>query len=217
MAQVFNNFEEGSDGVAITTGNSGGSGSDAFTQVDVTATYDNDHVYAGALAGKMGDTSGLQWDSSTPIGEQPDIWGEVFLYLTSAPTFHSDFFVSTSGSWGSGGIEILDNLKVRVLDNVTSLFDSTNTIPLDQWVRLVFHCVNEVDGNDGVMEVFIYITGDLTVPDESYSNTTCNTGVGGGAGYDVYALSIDTSAGETWVDDIRFYTEAAPLLEGTWG
>lgn len=222
MTTLFNNFQEGSSGTTVTTGNSSGAdGSNAFDGVTIGSSAVVAFSSTEAISGH-GET--LSCKISTPstattafvdwlgsIGATPPaIYFRAYLYFTANPSAqHRLFFVSTAGSTNfSAQLNSSGKLIVAYGSSGTNFVVFTATIPLNAWFRVegfvIFSAtVGQVSGS-------LYDTIDSTTATETHTSTaTLNTGTSGTTTASFGCSSSLASVGPFYMTDIGLSTTGA--------
>lgn len=213
MTVLVNNFEEGTSGTTISTGNSGGSGSNAFDGVSIgtscTLTFDNTHAAHGSLALKvaLGATAAsdyVLW--STSLGSVTQAWFRQYLYFTATPST----FPYVMGFQESGGTTVaamsVNGSGNLVFDDSTFTAQITTTaaIPLNQWFRIEGFVVGSA--TVGQLSLSLYDTMDSTSATETHTTgATLNTA--GQVGQVSFGQLFSQGTSTTWwVDDVGVST-----------
>lgn len=209
---LTNNFEEGTNATAITTGNSGGVGENAFDFVNATnaavANYSSTQAAHGTLSGQFSTstTAGqgdVGWTSSFN-GTYTTFNGRVYIYLTAYPAAQ-DSIVQIRGSGGSsaGGIQIdTTGHIVAQTPAFATAFTFTNAIPLNTWYRIAWAMTAGAAGA-AYFAVSTYV-GDSPGAFESHSDNTSAWGGTGGVGeVDFGWTNAHVSQPIMYLDDIQ--------------
>lgn len=187
-ARRGNTFEGGSNGVNITTGNSGGLSGDAFQDIavgaDSTQVYDSTLFYKGAVSAKIAAGLTLAYVGyTTLIGTQTSIYGRTYLYLdTALPTqsiaIASTLFNDGVSSVACGRIAINGAGRLRLLDQAgvqqaISPNNASGIVPVAQWVRLEWRFVGSP--TTGSIEVKLFLDPTSVTPDSTTTATNIDT------------------------------------------
>lgn len=174
MSLVTNTFEGGSNGAAVTAGNSGGASGNAFDAVvaGVSLTYANSPA-RGSLSGRCEGSvaqgaSYVSW--ATSRGTLTESFDRFELYAASAPGSAVGLWQTLSGGAAKG------RLRVNT-DGTISLLDTSGTqralvatpIPTNQWVRIEVHIIHSL--TVGQLEVRLYSNPDSTSITDSAATT----------------------------------------------
>jgi hypothetical protein len=180
---VTNDFEGGTNGVAISTSNAGGIGNTQFDQVTATATclvnFDNTHPGHGSL-GMLCQTGGTAGEAyvmwSTALGgATATVWLRAYLYMTANPGTQTRLFRWLNVSTVRGSVQITTTGKLLISDSAgTGVGTMTNSVPLNQLVRVEAQCTG--DPSAGVLEVKLFDSPESTSPLETVTATAQNTG-----------------------------------------
>ncbi len=181
---VTNDFEGGSNGVAITISNAGGAGNTQFDQVTATATclanFDTTHPGHGTLGMlcQTGGTTGeayAMWSTALTGGPFVTLYLRAYLYLTANPGTQTRLFRWLNVSTVRGSVQLTTTGKLLISDAAgTGVGTSTNSVPLNQLVRVEARCTG--DAAAGVLEVKLFDSPESTTPLETVTATAQNTG-----------------------------------------
>lgn len=177
---LSNTFEGGSNGVTVSTANSGGASGNAF---DVVTTSD-DFTYTTStfMHGAVGATSngdanaqaGPGWQS-TSMGTPINLYGRFYMFRAATPSEQQRvvrWFNSIGGTEG-GRISWHTDGKVYSFDSTLVVPPSSSfTLTANQWIRFEFNIF--CDGSAGIIEVKCYV-GDSTSEIGTYTRTGLNT------------------------------------------
>lgn len=223
---LTNSFEGGTDGTTITTGNSGGASGNAFDGVnfDNTGTpgvvaYSNVQKKAGSLSarircGSVAAITGFQW--STSRGTLTDDFVRAYFYLTNAMTFNEVIVRWFSGALADvGRIRWLASNNIDIIDNAgTQMAQSTNTMSLNQWVRLEaqHHC--STTATFITVKLFTGANVDGVTPDDTFG--TANTFTGPSATSGRVDMGIPQAQGADPSSSGFLYVDDAAAGGATW-
>jgi hypothetical protein len=177
---AYNDFESGSNGTSVTTGNSGSTLANAFDSISTgsgSLTYTNSPAAAhGSLAAASGTSSNstvnMAWSTSMP--NLRTVFGRANVYLTGSPSANMRFFQTMNGGNVVACIGISTSLKLRVFNGGGTVFSlSTMTLPTNQWFRVEWVIYNTTADTHSTVMIYSDITS--STPDEvnvSGSNTS---------------------------------------------
>lgn len=142
---VANYAEGGTDGVAVTTGNSGGGSGTAFGAVTGTWTFSNVQAFEGVLSYRSAQVGGTAQALQVPLGTAAtSAVHTVAQYLTAFPA--SSFIVIkglTAGFGASWRIDVTAAGLVRIRNSAnTQVAESVAAISINQWWRFKITVVN---------------------------------------------------------------------------
>ncbi len=179
---VTNDFEGGTNGVAITTANAGGVGNTQFDQVTVSAgdgavNFSNAHPGHGSLGMlcQTGATLGeayVSWIGALG-GATGTIWLRAYLYLTANPGTQTRLLRWLNVGNVRGSVQISTTGKLLTTDFGGAGGTMINSIPLNQLVRVEAFCTG--DGTAGVLECKLFDSPESNSPLETITNTALNT------------------------------------------
>jgi hypothetical protein len=203
-----NNFEGGTNGVSVSSGNSGGVSGDPFFTVNIvaggTVAYDNTRSAHGANSVQIatGATSGANWMIWRVAPTTLTRWFREYLYFPANPSGSSAIVLKAEIVGGGGQvcvITVTTGGKLQALDaNNASIFVTTASIPLNQWFRIEGFITG--DAAAGQVELKLFSSMDSTVPTETQTSAaTVNTRtVAGQWDWGTFGANI----GPYWIDDI---------------
>lgn len=201
---LTNNGEGGSNGSAITTGNSGGASGNAWDSILAaagTCAYDNTQTAHGALS-LTHSTSGtaaslqLQWEAST--GNPARMWGRYYYRYTSTTLTLDLHRVRNSSGSQVGRLTVASSTGFLQLRNGgnTVVATSSTALSTGTWYRI------EWDFQPGSVTNTAWIyAADSVVPLEtvsassSYGSTDCGQ-------FHLGNLSSQANVGQRWFDDV---------------
>lgn len=211
------NFETGTNGNAVATGDAGSV--TAWNVVNAGGTtplpYDNTHVAHGLLAAKLFSASSpntyMAW--TTPFGTETDHYGRIYLYLTAVPGTNkwvglAHPFSSTSAC---AHLYINPTGHIEIRDSANAVkATSTNVVALNQFIRVEWHYIHST--TVGQVEVKYFATADSATVTETIT-TTANLNTLASAdsiriGQEVAGLGIMSTA--VWLDNIVANATAYP-------
>jgi hypothetical protein len=215
------NFAEGQTSGTTATqgsgGNTGGGSGDYFDTISGagTPTFDSTHAAHGGNAYKIvtGGTAALcvlQW--AAQLGGTPSTaFARLYVYRTANPSGASQ---APARFLTSGGVQVArlafttaGKIIFNDAANTTQL-TSTNTIPLNQWIRI--ECMVVCSATVGQLEFKLFSAADSTTATET-KTSAASLNTTGPIGQIQYGITGATFANETyWIDDIGF-SDAAYL------
>ncbi len=213
MAVRSNSFEGGSDGVAITSGNSGGLSGDAFTSVFGSTPLFTNVQKRQTMAYRLVDPTGATGVRWTGIaGGTNDMWARAYLYLTAYPTTNPLMFIygQTAANTGAGAlsVELGGHLRARNTGGgvAGAAPEGSVLISLNQWVRCEMRLRPGSAATTGQIEWRLFNTADSTTADE-----TQNSPVDCGADIDGFRYGLGGGSGPTspftvYLDDVYLST-----------
>lgn len=189
---ALNTAEGGTDGVAVTTGNSGGTSGNAWDAVAGSSNgssikYSATQKYSGALSYQFnngtiqGSSTYVAWSPPT-VGSRTKIGGRAFVWIPSRMT--ASFYLDIIGWWQAG---VQFNGYIRVNDDGTRtrlvVGDHNDVLALGSvavniasWFRVDFYIVTATAG--GKIQAQLFNTPGSVNPDETVllAASTTNTG-----------------------------------------
>jgi hypothetical protein len=203
-------FEAGANGNTITT--AGGEG--AATPFDVitigttgSVAYSNAQFAHGGLSALVaqGGTNGQSYVSwTTAFGTVTDHYGRIYIYMTANPAVQNAILRIQGGASQAARIDITTAGKIAGLDSASSALwtTTTNSVALNQWVRIEYHIVHSATVGQG--EVKLFNSADSATPTETQIGAANKNTL---ASADTYKLGIGISVGTqqnntVWFDDV---------------
>ena len=212
MTTITSGFEQGPDGTAVTTANSGGGGDTAFDLVfagtGASVTYDSTYSAHGTLAAACATTTSsgqakAEWQP-TALGSPSisKLWFRCYFYFASLPASNCGIAeVLTSGGTECARLIVTSGGVLEFLDSAhATQLTSANTVPAGAWFRVEGYCVG--DASAGQLEFRLFLTPDSVTPDETQtSGSALNTT--GTIGEASFGLAGFAPAGTSvWIDDV---------------
>ena len=200
-ALLLNNFEQGSNGVAVTPANSGGPASNNFELATGTVTYDGAQAAHGLLSMRAdlaaGTTSGVFWNTS--FGSPTRFQGRDYFRASGAPGVVARLFQTVLGAsaiWGVA-VDVTGKIGVRNLQAGTFATGGLSTrVPTpNTWHRYEFDAVWNAGAWTVTLWLFLDAGADGGVPSETLV-TTGGLVLGGPVAS--YRFGAFTSASTTW-------------------
>ncbi len=210
---LSNSAEGGTNGVQVTTGNSGGASGDAFDLVDgagsgQTTTFDTTAAHASLSYKIVSATSPgvtrLGW--TTVIGTYTEIFGRCYTYQTvNGGTNNTIFFADLSGTGTCAWIANFAGV-IRVADTVGNNTGAV-AITLNTWVRVEFHIV--MSATVGLVEAKLFNTPESLTPDETITRSSANTRASANGAY--WGYDGQEGASQTfYLDDMTLNATGYP-------
>jgi len=183
MPRLTNSFEGGSDGVTISSANSGGGSGDAvdstFFSGAANAQYDNARSAVGSqsalFTAASGEVSQMEWNA-TSWASKTESWVRAYVnFDTVSLTNHVAVLVLADGASAAAEVQLRNSNVLGLRDSAFTLrFSSSTTISADTWYRIEWHVVH--DTTNGHMEARLFHGANLhgSTPDETFGNLTNN-------------------------------------------
>lgn len=232
MTRIANSFEGGTDGVAVSTVNSGGASGDAFSNVvgGGTHTYNDDAPLPLTQAGLMGATlvaaSATQASFTIDWTTKTEVWCRGYYAWTAPPGTNTSIMVLAASGVAGVQVQLMATGAIRMRDAGSVTRYTSPVLASNTPHRLELHVVHSA--TLGRMELRIYsganVDGDT--PNETIGsavtnwNTAANsnswrTGVVSSPGTGGLTLHVDDLA----IDDTGWigsaYTASAPTQLAT--
>jgi hypothetical protein len=209
-ATLWNGFESGSNGAALTAASSGGGSANALDGVSCAtgaATFTSASAAHGSVSALLAPTKSLcyvQW-SPKSINATSNAYGRDYIRLTADPSSKVVLLKALDNSWkGDAQVELSKTGLLSFQDaNGSDQATFSKSIPLNTWVRLEWHLVS---GTNGSFELRMY-AGDSTTPIESHLVTGMNAGTIVAALQVGELSSVPSNLGTTiGIDDMAYGT-----------
>lgn len=217
MAVKTNSFEGGTNGTGITSGNSGGASGDAFDFLVIgtgaTVTFDNTRAAHGTLSARVTPTASQTANGNWQGLNTTDFAIRKYIYLTAATTDDTYWFRSSNAGGGTRLVSLHGDSAGRLVLRTPSatVWTSTSTVPLNQWVRIEMYAHIGTGTTDGKVAAAFY-SADSTTPIDSFTNNALNMGTTAIDQIGFLKYNNQAYATAFWVDDLRIDTAATGLL-----
>ena len=203
---LLQNTADGSNGVAVSTGNSGGALGSPFDTITISAggavTYDTSANAGGTSsikAASQGVSAYVGW-TSTSLGTQSDIYARMYLRFAAYPSAGAAVMRFASGANTTATINVTNTGQLRIRNSAGTLLGSgTSTIPLNQWVRLEAHV--QPSASSGTVNVRLYLQANSSTINETVNVT--NAALTATVDEVDFGLIRNASAGDImWFDEL---------------
>lgn len=180
VTQLTADFEAGTDGNTITTGDTGSQTAwdTVVTNGSTTIKYSTTHAAHGSQSAKFSAVTQsamyLQWDSA--MGATTDNYGRVYLWRDSLDATNIHYWLSVYDNAANFicRFMISQSGKVAIQNSAGStIATGTTTVATGQWTRLEYKIVN--NASTGILEVKLFNTADSTTADDTVTATGQNT------------------------------------------
>jgi hypothetical protein len=183
-AEFQNTFDGGTDGVTVSTANSGGASGNAWdavaTGVGATRTYNAANALHGAFAEAIdpANATGVytEWRETT-IGTRSEWYGRFYIKLSALPSTSIVIFnlrdSVTAVDRSLLSVQSSGAIRISGVSGVT-LATSTSLLTAGAWSRVEFHWVG--DPTVGSFEAKLFNTVESATPTQTISATGANTG-----------------------------------------
>lgn len=141
---LSNTFEGGTDGVAITVGNSGGDSGDAFSSIAGTlCLFEADAAFHGTMGMRIVDATGsnrCQWESLGTI--TTDVWIRTYLRISTTPVTDNAVFFKGLTQAGTAHMALRINTTTRFMqaENAAGSAIAASigdvAVPTNDWIRV---------------------------------------------------------------------------------
>lgn len=179
-----NTFETGTNGVAVSSANSGGSADTAFDSVSIgtgaTLAYDNARAVAGVLScqvatGVSTSLSFAEWAAAT-LGTQDTVFLRGYFFFTANPAAAHRIMAAFGSATTRASIQVSASGKLRSHLPAGGIIQTmTASIPLNQWFRVEARITGSAA--NGQIEVALFSTAASSIPTEVItSSATQNLG-----------------------------------------
>lgn len=209
MSIIKQVFDQGTSGATITTGNSAGPNSTAFTAV-TGMTFSNVQKAHGSLSGALADNSSTNQLRYAMGGVRKVAFRH---YRHAGIAAAADHFMIRlhNSSDDSSALTILLNgaNTLRINTKTTNVWTASAAIPLNAFVRLEGYVQQGVANNDGIIN-FAYYLGDSTTAIQEVTLTAQNLGgdISDLGNFRAGKLSGDVLGGIEYLDSLEIRTGA---------
>ncbi len=209
-----NSFSGGSNGVTISTANSGGDSGDAFSSIGGSPSYitSNATGLRAPMVASMPASSRLTWDSLTLADRT--LYVRTHVYCTGNPA--STTTIIDIDVTSKAGVRINTAGRALLVSRTGStLATSTSALPTNQWVRVELQVTFGTTSSNGSGELRIYHSADSTTVTESLpvSGVDFSTTVASSVNFFGFTgLSMDDvgASDVTWLGPAAVDATAAP-------
>lgn len=209
-----NTAEGGTSGTMVTAANSAAGGT-TFGSVSVgtgtTFAFDSTRAHAGVMSFRIATTTTATYIyAAHSFGAVRQVWVRGYFYFTSNPAPHTLIrFVGGSGTLLRGAVATAAGGKLCTWNSSGGVTNTTtNSIALDQWIRIEATCLGSATAGQIVVKLFN--TPESTTPTETLSTSaSLNTG---GTLTDIWwgDSGAPTGVGPYWMDDIAIDSVGYP-------
>jgi hypothetical protein len=207
MTTYVNSLEGGTDGVAISAGNSGGASGDAFATLPglpsgATREYDSATIISGTMSAKVATdtTSGivpLRWDITSTTA----IYQRCYYQFSANPSAAVRIMMGIDNVTTRYSVQFLTDGKVRLLNSSgVTVHTTTNSMPLNAPFRLEVFA--DLTNGQATTRVFHGANVHGTTADEALGPTACTFGAAQVTKVDVGITVAAASVVAFWLDDI---------------
>jgi hypothetical protein len=204
-------------GAAVTAGNSGGSGGNAYDTVTGTPTYSTAQAWHGTFAYLFGTTTAatqsLNWTAALG-GSFSALGGRAYLNATSF-SVGSMICRGRDGSANQVFRIVTDptgKITLRVGTSNTLVGTGANSMSLNTWYRAEWF-INVAASAQVDVQVY---AGDSSTLFDSVSSATANTGVANIAEMNMGVFTSTASVPNYYLDGLAISTGSFPGPEGIW-
>ncbi|HEX4816708.1 MAG TPA: hypothetical protein VFV66_28535 [Nonomuraea sp.] len=152
-------FEGGTNGVVITTGNSGGPQSNNFNSVTGSPQYSTAQAYTSGVLSAVNPSVGVDCHMDwTGVAQSGDVFcARYYLYLVSAPSGTQRTFVLIGPSGTVSAVWLFTDRTLRVYTGFSTAVavQLSTPIPVGTWVRIELRYTINSGGN-GTAEIWQY-------------------------------------------------------------
>lgn len=175
---LLNNFAGGTNGVAITPGNSGGASGSAFdfTEVFGTAalTYVNSPVHVSAIAGAASNPASQQsdfgWNTSLTATGLAQVWFRIYSDLSTVTSQETRAVQVRNTGGGACCTVVYENSQLQVTDaSGGAILTSALTLPSASYFRVEGFCIGSA--TVGQVQVKTFLSPDSATPDETLTSS----------------------------------------------
>ncbi|MGR6922545.1 hypothetical protein ACU635_50540 [[Actinomadura] parvosata] len=212
-----NSFDGGTNGVTISTGNSGGSNGSAFNVITGSPQYTNAQVFGGSGLAAFNPTSGadchMDWTGVTQVGDTFCL--RLYMRLVSATSAIQRVAVVqgpggvVSAVWMTSG----RILRVYLGFSISITAQLATPVPIGQWCRVELRW--RIDsGGSGTAEIWRYDDPNSAVASD-YALSSTQAWPSGKPGMVEWHLQRD--AGGWWyLDNVAVSDQRIGPVQGTW-
>jgi hypothetical protein len=182
MTNWTNNFENGTNGSNVTTGNSGGAGN---TPIDSTfgggiARYDNSVAHGGSLSVETGPNSNtggaVQWVGGGGVtANLSNFYGRIYIYLSSYPPIGLRLYTAQDASISNYGLQLGAGGGVHNRDVANAVQRgsvSSTVLSLNTWHRIEWHLITSTAANGQSATIYLFTDSNVegSTPNETIAS-----------------------------------------------
>lgn len=223
-----NTAEGGSNGTAVTTGNSGGSSGDAWDAVTIAGssaiTFSSTHAHPGSLSTKYSRNGGsclTKWDASW-IDKDGTYNIRFYLWIDANPSAQvSLVIVRNNGATQDSRVNLLATGKLQLVDTTGLIGAQSTALPTGQWVRI--EAQFDTVGNTGELRYFANadssVATDTIAPAGTWLNdiAAVEFGIQGAATFDAFFDSIKV-CDQGWIGSVNQEVDPSGIASSeAWG
>lgn len=211
MAQIRNTFDGGTNGVGMTTGNTGGTSGNAFTAVEAALTFSSDWAVTGTLCAKY-PTSGTGYGRWNIAGSNAAL--RMMVRQTSAQDAGVTGLANVRATPTTHIANIIlqgtNRLRLRQTTAGTDLWTATGPFPVGQDVRVELLVEQGTTNSDGRIRAAYYLGHSDTPVEDSGWITGLNCLAEDGPLTQIYIgkYASSTVQGALYLDSVAVNTEA---------
>lgn len=211
MAQIRNTFDGGTNGVGMTTGNTGGTSGNAFTAVEAALTFSSDWAVTGTLCAKY-PTSGTGYGRWSIAGSNAAL--RMMVRQTSAQDAAVTALANVRATPTTHIANIIlqgtNRLRLRQTTAGTDLWTATDPFPVGQDVRVELLVEQGATNSDGRIRAAYYLGHSDTPVEDSGWITGLNCLAEDGPLTQIYIgkYASSTVQGALYLDSVAVNTEA---------
>jgi hypothetical protein len=207
MTTKANTFEGGTDGVQVTTGNSGGASGDALSSVGTPILYSSMYAAHGTLSARpqIVTTANAVWMNWAWSPSKESMYLRTYVLVPAAPVPIGILFMRTGDYSVQVGMDASQHFfSYPGPKTGTYLYQAAT------WYRVEVEIPRGTAANGGRARVRIFV-GDATAPVEAFVTTTTDTSASIDAYFGCASLSGDsTSTQYVYLDDCGFSDDKWP-------
>ena len=210
MTTLTNSFEGGTNGTALSTGNTGGGSGNAFDAVNTTGSgsgiaFSTAQAMHGTVSAKLTYASGVSsnvyasW--TTSMGAQAQAWFRFYIYITAHPSVNLRIWQSDiSGSTLCSALFLTTSGTLAFNASGSTAFTTTAAVPLNTWYRLEGYCTGSTSA--GQVSLSMYAGDSTSAVETDTSSASQNTGGTQNCyRFGSFAAITETSAFSYYIDD----------------
>lgn len=208
MTTLVNSFEGGSNGVTVSTANSGGLSGNPFDVMNIgtgaTVAYSTTHAAHGSVSCEVATTASsaaanAEWSAS--MGSQTQVWFRMYLYFTAWPAANIAVWRAFQGGNQVCGLDVFTPGLLKFFDaNNSGIITSTATIPVGSWFRVEGFVIGSA--STGQVQMKLFDNPDGTIPTETDTSAANQNTFGHPDNYRYGGVSASTNIGPFWMDNV---------------
>jgi hypothetical protein len=178
MAVLTNNFEGGTDGVAVSVANSGGASGTPFSAIFGTGlTFEDTAAFQGSMGARV---VGSAFGAGQITVSTTTLAAKMYFRTPTSPAISTDMYLIRmhNGATRLASVHMNTAGKLRVADasGTSGIFTTTTVLAANTWYRIELYAVAGATTTTGTIRFAFYLGNSSTPVETQYNNTAANVG-----------------------------------------